>query len=500
MSVDMTLGGYIFDPVPVMSISDEILRTEGGIAFGKATRITLNGQLLSFGEGAGCAPTFGQIIEKQQELRDSITCSGCYPFLITCQPAGGPQTTIISTDVRVRNVNINESDDNWVLTAPYTIELEYNISSGTGCYDCLTSIGDDWSLEPLETKGYVGINGCDYSSVRFYRVSRTLSAAGVECCFENVIKPGWETAKEWVISQLSGSPPDIQDGVIDIPNIASLVTGDHVRIIRSNVTNGTYELEESWTAILSGAPSGCTHEFTIEEQSSIASRYNTYIINGTIIGMESRQPDYTLISTKLQSAEACWSQIYPDLTGEIGCHYDIVGCPLNAVPKSSSVGKNPLAGTITYNYEYDQRPISLFSGALSESIQINDNLPALIIGETPILGRTAGPYLYSTNTTTSTRKSVSISVVLPQDPTCGSGVTDCDRFSGMDAYVQTYEPNVNNILCCIETQLNNQYDKVYKTDDRRSYDPIAGTYQRDMAWIYQKCETPILDACGLLPE
>ena len=45
------------------------------------------------------------------------------------------------------------------------------------------------------------------------------------------------------------------------------------------------------------------------------------------------------------------------------------GLTLNIIPLTSVIGRNPIAGTITYNYEYDNRPRRLILGAKSEAIE-----------------------------------------------------------------------------------------------------------------------------------
>lgn len=493
MTVTITLGNFTFEPTPIISINDQILRTGGAEAFGKVTQMQLNGTLLAYGgQGGGCQASFEHIINKQQELRDSIDCSGCYPFTILCG-----EDVVLQTYARVNTVAINESQDNWVQSAPYTVELEYNQHSGQ-CNPCLISISNDWTLEPLELKTFVDESGCS-SETQYYRITHNLAAQGVECCSETGSTPGWVIAKQWVYDNLSGTMPELTSGIIDVDGISSLSLVDHSRTISSSETEGTYSLQESWTAVLSGDPPTCMNDYTVEESFSSQERYRVYSINGTVTGFEQRDANFDITSTKLANAIDCWQSIEPQLTGIILCHSNISGCPLNPIPISSSVTKSPRAGTISYNYVYNQRPLSFFTNAISETISINDNFPTLVVAEIPILGRLSGPLLHNTNTTTSTRRHVSINAVFAPSLNCSEETGVCDRFTFLQNELLSGEPSINQMLCCLETSLESAYPRVYRIEDQRNIDILAGSYNREVTWIYQDCSGDILlTACDFL--
>jgi len=492
----MTLGAYSFDPVPTISIADTVSRTESGKPFNILSSMTLNGRLLG-GPNTSCGTgSLNEVIKQQQTLREAIDCSGCIPFQITCGTG-----VLVSENVRVRSLNINESSDNWVLTAPYTIELEYNTVSGSdpNCLPCIRSINDNWSIQPQDQRGWISESGCDNSNFRYYNISRNLSAAGYDCCINGNVKPGYLSAKEWVVSRLTGAYPDLLSDVVDIGSIGDFTLCDHNRIISSSVENGTYDLQETWVAVISGTESGCLHDFTVEERFDSRLRYNTYTISGNITGFEKRDSNFNLISTKLTSALQCWQIIEPDLASDIGCHY-AHDCNLNSIPISYSVSKRPGAGTVSYSYTFDERPVLLVSGVISESINIQDTKPSSVIARTPVIGRLAGPVLYDTNTTSERTRNVSINVIVPKPTGCFAGTALCDRFNNIQGGVLDIETPVEQVLCCVESQLQATYDKVFKINDTCNYDPVLGSYQRNTSWIYQKCEDPVIYICSGIPQ
>ena len=48
---------------------------------------------------------------------------------------------------------------------------------------------------------------------------------------------------------------------------------------------------------------------------------------------------------------------------------------LNSQPTTISLALNEGAGEITYNLEFNNRPVNLFTGVISETININDTYP-----------------------------------------------------------------------------------------------------------------------------
>jgi hypothetical protein len=84
---------------------------------------------------------------------------------------------------------------------------------------------------------------------------------------------------------------------------------------------------------------------------------------------------------------------------------------LNSGPASISFSTNDVLGEVTYNITYDARPQKFFTGAITESINVEDTLPGDLYTTIPILGRPTGPILQYLYGRTEYRRTLSIDVL-----------------------------------------------------------------------------------------
>src|SRR5690606_2773971 len=107
----------------------------------------------------------------------------------------------------------------------------------------------------------------------------------------------------------------------------------------------------------------------------------TVSVNGLVRGLESRNAAYLITESKYDAAQSKFSNI----AGQILTRAQIyAGINLNITPKSTVVGRNPPAGTISYAYEYDNRPSTCIANALFEDITITDNNHTDIFAAIPV--------------------------------------------------------------------------------------------------------------------
>jgi hypothetical protein len=85
---------------------------------------------------------------------------------------------------------------------------------------------------------------------------------------------------------------------------------------------------------------------------------------------------------------------------------------LNPVPVSKSVSSNPIAGTISYTYQFDTRPTNIIPGTIMEDISVSDTYPSHVASITQVIGRRTGPVIQDIGTQTEYRRSLSISCVV----------------------------------------------------------------------------------------
>jgi hypothetical protein len=146
-------------------------------------------------------------------------------------------------------------------------------------------------------------------------------------------------------------------------------------------------------------------------------------IDGTIKGLANIPPEQygnpqiTAISGAYANALSKYNQV--SNSGQFGITSDIykrannlVAVQLNSQPVSVSLATNQFTGDITYNVAFDNRPTNIISGAISETIQINDTYPGDIFAVIPVLGRRTGPVLQYIGGRTEYRRDISINLIM----------------------------------------------------------------------------------------
>lgn len=215
----------------------------------------------------------------------------------------GTNTLLSASGVRITNFSADKSSDNWVFSADYTIDLEYfefgPIGTGMGL---VSSSDDSWSIEPLDEVIFTdfivsSVNGRNEThnpklnppvnnnttyvagasptasplriyNIPQYKISHRVSAVGLPIgTGNNVTYNAYNQAKKWVehrlssvfnhTSNLSGlsyfgaasTPPN--------PTIFSSLTSgtvlyNHSRTTNFNISNGSYEVNDTWLAMPTG--------------------------------------------------------------------------------------------------------------------------------------------------------------------------------------------------------------------------------------------------------
>lgn len=486
----LQIGDYLFEPVPhTIEQSHEFVRDGAGTPLNIKVSATLEGVVTIL--RSGCGPCLDSVIKLQQELRYALEeCATCPLMVLKCN-----DEIILETYVRILSLRFTPTNDNWVYSTGYVIELEWSIPSEVldpsgidlSCYSCIDSVDESWSVESNSDYRpfYVG-ESCP-SGFEVFNITHRVEATGHNCCISGIEHPGWENAKAWVESRLG---TDYYPDVTGIMNFDSDTYQflDHSRSKNFSVTGGSYEITESWTALPSGV-SPCLEDYTIECVSSNSERFKTYSINGTIRGLESRDSQFNVSATKYERAKECWAEIEPQLIDRISCFCETV-CPINTNPVSSTVAHAPFVGTISYNYSYYDRP-QLIPGSLSEDINISNTKASTVVAQIPVIGRAQGPVFQEVGTANTLQQDVSISVTLPLGLDCStiSGLTTCERFEAIYGAFDTSD--VTALLCCLEVLLVDNNDFVYKIDDRENMNPITGSYTRSVSWIYQSCDAAL---------
>jgi hypothetical protein len=331
----------ITGPVPVVDISYSFNNNGNNLPESFTTNVTLNGKILRWPEGVNIVgvdtdkamPGFSGIIAGVTGLRDLF--SNC-PYGVLKFKCENNVLHEIS-GLRVTDISINNTDDNWAQTADYQITLEGstrlfgNQDDPNSIERFVTERTDTWNIEPLDDNIYTQFEKLvtgryEYSNPKLerrlnpltnlntfdaeetgplqiinipqFRITRRLSAKGVvkpsgadgEICrselYNENTKP-YVFAKAWVEDMsLKGfksvSTPNNSAPYFKNPFNNNLFAFNHNRTINIDIYNGTYETNDTWLAMPSGVP--YTETYTLE--TSTGEDYiRTVRVAGNIVGL-----------------------------------------------------------------------------------------------------------------------------------------------------------------------------------------------------------------------
>ena len=170
---------------------------------------------------------------------------------------------------------------------------------------------------------------------------------------------------------------------------------------------------------------------------------------------------------------------------------------LNIIPISTSETHDPRKGSITYNYQFNNK-FTYITGVLAESISINDTGPADVINEAFVLGRRLGPVLQSLGAKTSAKKDLTFEVVVvPPSSWDGFFMTSsgCPLWTGGTVFktitgiIEGFKPFGDRDAGVFGNLVSRKdaHGQVYVNKDDQSWNPTEGRYTRQISWTYQTC-------------
>lgn len=518
------LGGY---PTPQISMSLEFDRDNTGKVLGARNIINIEGQMYSASGSGG----FEKLGGYESGLRAAFSVDG-QAFSFGC---GG--TTFYSGNAKVSRYTADKSENYWTATINYSIDLEVEVS-GSG-FDYISSAQDEWNIEPLEEYSYVPspfpastisqptqgepIPTSPFSFVAgpvypVYRVSRTVGAVGkfVPTGSGGSGIPGLVNAQNWVKKQI-GSGLKISGAT------SGLVLYNFVRSISASQSEGSYRITDTFLGLPTGMSGNYTESFTIE--SSLDNTYlRTITINGTIKGLEPINtgnvdssgtigsglsgifyptvPSGRGSGNKFANAISGYSGIKSGLydrcrafmspTGSSTNTTTIFGrffgrneSPLHPIPISITEGFNPAEGQVTYSWAFNNRPLNLISGSISETLTVNDNFPAQQIAEIFVIGRRLGPVIQDLGTYTSASRDVTFEVLFLR-PTGLSGLKfPKTAYQAITGIIESFNPSY---LLGGGTPATSNCKAFVKSNTENWY-VSEGRFVKAKSWAWTKCDS-----------
>ena len=449
-------------PAPFVSINKIFQRGSGGEKLGAIFNLQITGNLVAFKGSPDSDEVFHTtggypadeidiltdpdkrlmaILRKQEALRSLFSVDGA---ALEFQPLDG--SAPLKCYPRILSIEFGEGT--WYDLCRYTISCEADkllgILSGEDDSDYILSASEEWNLQFGDNE-YI------------YTLTHSINAQGRDSYNAGVlVNRAWENARTYVQNLLGyNSTVANSSGALNLSSLG-LNGYNHARTEQYDKKNGSYGITENW--ILS--PTNIIDDYSITSDFDNDSGLTTVRLEGNIIGLNTRNGSFQLSNTKYNAASGYFDTIQGNMLIRAQNGSNIL---LNAQPLITSIARNPVNGTIGYNYVYDNRPTNILSNSLFENLSINDDFQSAVIAEIPAIGRATGPILQDLSTVTKRSRSLSAEVHFPP-----SGI-------------YTDPASINDIIVLVQPSVTTYY----KTQDIQNWDWRRGIVNRQITWVWE---------------
>jgi hypothetical protein len=449
------------------------------------------------------------LLRKQEAIRSLFSQDG---QTIEIVPVDGDHPLKLNPRV----LSIEFSEGNWVERCEYTIQLEAdNLYAegftnkrdddsdpaeahilGSGNY--VSAFTEDWSIENNEQAESNTIPNT-------YRMTHNINATGKRHYDSdgNLVAEAWQQARDIVQLYLGSATATLSTDYPSFPPFigsGSLCLSDSYggfnqsRTERIDEANGSYGVVETW--VLSSGNALETYNTTIRTGSQ--DPFITVSIDGNITGLNTvsacdRGAFATTplpTSTAYQNAELKYQEL--TASGLFGINSPVfkranssVGVDINSGPMTVSVASNESQGTIAYNLEFNNRPINCVTGAISESITINDTYPGDVFASIPVLGRRTGPVLQYIGTRTEYRRGFSIDLTMDYNRIPYS----CNTYTLNKSKPSVTVPQAAELATLIDNASPKYEPGIVKwfvaPSPQETWNPKEGRYTFNIEWVYE---------------
>lgn len=472
-------------PAPLVQFAKSYETAGDGTKLGSKFTITINGIICADKGSPNSSGTFhtsggypadevitedsrlGAIFRKQEAIRELFSQDG---LSLEFQSADGSPP--IKCNPRV--IDIEFEEDIWFHRCDYTITLEADLMyvNGTALGEdefanYISSAGESWSISSTDDR----LGDSRYPPT--YQITHTVNATGKRF-FDGtgLVKPAWQQARDWVINRLGFDETiALSSGINNLPEYYNGY--NHVRSEEIDELAGTFSVTEAW--VLSSG--NAVEDFSISITTSNQQANNQVSINGNITGYAERDANFNITTHAMDNAEIKWSGVQTDLLSRAQIYS---GYNLNPIVLSTTVGKNPVTGTINYTYQYDDRPSNNITGAVSEVINIDDSYDVNVFGVVPILGRTKGPILQDIGTKRERTRSLNMEIVF--DTTVAGSGTVASRFR--DNHPRVRSPQSGQIDDIISAVTPYYSSKLFVANRNERWDGVS-RYSYNITWVYE---------------
>lgn len=415
---------------------------------------------------------FEALSRKEEAIRKIFGTDG---RVLEFQPANGG----LEVKCNPRIISINSSAGPKVDTQLMTIQFETDRLEPEETTDVFTEYISDtqenWSLDTDD-------NPEDLNLPRTFRLSHTISAVGKRFYLSNgsLEKEAWHQARDYVLPRLGLDTTILSSSGVN--NLPGYYGGfNHLRSEAVDENGGSFAVTETWI-ITSGS---YLEDFNINTQLG-ADGMRHVGIDGNIVGLEERDANMNLTVSKWDNATAGFTTVEA-LAHTRAETYSTLS--LNSLPLNKTIGRNPVAGNISYSYEYDDRAANFITDTAVENISIQNSHLIDLFAEIPVLGRAAGPVLQNLNSYQVATRALDLSIVMDPSYYPMSGVTAAELIN--DYNPRLHSPQSTEITSIINAAkpvgnaLNNldvAATVEYTSNRTENWDVHGRTYNLSITW------------------
>ena len=279
----------------------------------------------------------------------------------------------------------------------------------------------------------------------------------------------------------------------------TIPTGNRIDIINDDTTSSTLSGGSSSALTTTSNPAELSKNKFENALSGYMDHVKPFLYQRANIGLNNRYYDeYWLDETTSQNAgnRPFGSGPASPNAAQIRNPIYVKEQPLNVIPISTSEAHNVQKGSISYNFQYDNKS-NICTGVLSSNVTVETSFPTDVFAEAFVLGRALGPVLQDLGTVTSAKKTIGIEVkVIPPRTIDGYSMNNssCPLFVNGNIY-QTITGIANSLkpygdqttALGYKRDKTNERGQVYTSTDSETWNPIDGSYSIQLSYTYQPC-------------
>jgi hypothetical protein len=277
---------------------------------------------------------------------------------------------------------------------------------------------------------------------------------------------------------------------------------NHVRTENINEAGGTYSINETWVL----ASGSSLEQFNISINTSNNDPFVGVTIDGNIKGLSTISPsgyggnemlgpgnqnNWRSLGQKSAYSNALEKYQYLTNNGQFGLTSDCykrannsVSVALNAQPLSSTFSTNEYTGEITYNLQFNNRPVNIISGVLAEQLTVNDTYPGDVFATIPVIGRATGPILQYIGGRTEYRRDVSLNLTMDYTK-IPYGSTRNPLLMKKPSIIEPTASQIATLINEVSPKGEPGIRKYFISPPSESWNPKEGTYSINISWTYE---------------